>query len=66
MSACIILFVDCRSTSIIPFRRFWEDVRREFKQRLFHTLHDTLGSCLRDALQEGSADDVACLLVPQA
>jgi hypothetical protein len=36
---------------------------REFMQRLFATLHDSLGSYLRDALQEGSVDAVACLLV---
>jgi hypothetical protein len=33
-------------------------------QRLFAALHGTLGSYLRDALQEGSADAVACLPVP--
>jgi hypothetical protein len=37
-----------RSTSI-PFRRFLGDVRRELMQRLFATLHGTLGSYLRDA-----------------
>jgi hypothetical protein len=30
------------------------DVRREFMQRLSTALHGTLGSCLRDGLQEGS------------
>ena len=49
-----------------PFRRFWGDVRREFMQRLSATLHDTMGSYLRDALHEGSADDVACPHVPRA
>jgi hypothetical protein len=49
-----------RSTSL-PFRRFWGDVRREFVQRLSVAVHGTMGSYLRDALQEGSADDVACL-----
>jgi hypothetical protein len=38
-----------RRTTSIPFRRFLEDVRREFMQRLFGALHGTLGSCLRDA-----------------
>ena len=54
-----------RST-YVPFRRFWGDVRREFMQRLSAPLHGTLGSYLRDALQEGSADAVACLPVPRA
>jgi hypothetical protein len=35
-------------------------------QRLSAALHGTLGSYLHDALQEGSADAVACLLVPRA
>jgi hypothetical protein len=55
-----------RRTTYIPFRRFWGDVRREFMQRLFAALHGTLGSSLRDALQEGSADVMACLHVPRA
>jgi hypothetical protein len=54
-----------RSTSV-PFRRFWGDERREFMQRLFAALHGTLGSYLRDAFQEGSADAMACLHVPRA
>jgi hypothetical protein len=33
-------------------RRFGGDVRREFMQRLYATLHGTLGSYLRDALQK--------------
>jgi hypothetical protein len=41
-------------------------VRREFMQRLSAALHGTLGSYLRDAFQEGSADAVACLPVPRA
>jgi hypothetical protein len=41
-------------------------VRREFMQRLSAALHGTLSSYLRDALQEGSADAVACLPVPRA
>jgi hypothetical protein len=38
----------------------------EFMQRFSSTLRGTLGSYLRDALQEGSADAVACLPVPRA
>jgi hypothetical protein len=53
-----------RSTSI-PFIRFLGDVRRESVQRLSVVLHGTLGSYLRDALQEGSGDAVACLYVPR-
>jgi hypothetical protein len=55
-----------RRTTSIPFRRFWGDVRRDFMQRLSAALHSNLGSYLRDALQEGSADDVARLSVPRA
>jgi hypothetical protein len=59
-----------RRTTFVPFRRFLGDVRREFMQRLpaaLHgALHGPLGSYLRDALQEGSADAVACLSVPRA
>jgi hypothetical protein len=36
------------------------------QRRLFAALHGTLGSHLRDALQEGSADAVACLPIPRA
>jgi hypothetical protein len=42
------------------------DVRREFMHWLSAVLNGSLGSYLRDALQEGSADDVACLPVPRA
>jgi hypothetical protein len=42
------------------------DVRREFLQRVFAALHGTLDSYLRATLHEGSADVVACLLVPRA
>jgi hypothetical protein len=55
-----------RRTTYFPFRRFLGDVRREFMQRLSAALHGTLGSYLRDALQEGSADVVVCLPVPRA
>jgi hypothetical protein len=55
-----------RRTTYVPFRRFWGDVRREFIQRLSSALHGSLGSYLRDALQEGSADTEACLPVPRA
>jgi hypothetical protein len=60
---CMQYFI--RRTTYVPFRRFWGDVRRELMQRL-SALRGTMGSYLRDALQEGSADAVACLLVPQA
>jgi NAD-specific glutamate dehydrogenase len=55
-----------RRTSYVPFRRFLGEVRRKFMQRLSDALHDTLGSYLRDALLEASADAVACLPVPRA
>jgi NAD-specific glutamate dehydrogenase len=55
-----------RRSTYVPFRRFLGDVRREFMQRLLDALHGTLGSYLRNALQEGSVDAVACLLVPRA
>jgi hypothetical protein len=45
---------------------FIGDVRREFMQRLSAALDGILGSYLRDALQKGSIDVVACLLVPRA
>jgi hypothetical protein len=54
-----------RST-YVPFRRFLGDVRREIMQSLSAALYSTLGAYLRDAFQEGSADAVACLLVPRA
>jgi hypothetical protein len=37
-----------------------------FVQRRSTTVHGTLGSYLRDALQEDSADAVACFPVPRA
>jgi hypothetical protein len=43
-----------RRADFVPFRCFWEDVRREFMQCLCAALHGTLGSYLREALQEGS------------
>jgi hypothetical protein len=55
-----------RRTTFAPFRRFWGDVRREFMQCIFAALHGTLGSYLRDVLQEDSADAVACLHFPRA
>jgi hypothetical protein len=55
-----------RRTTSIPFRRSCGDVRREFMQRVSAAFHGTLGSYLRFALQEGSADALACLPVPQA
>ena len=55
-----------RRTTFVPFRCFLGDVmRRKFMQRLCATLHGTLGSYLCDGLQEGIADDVACLHVPR-
>jgi hypothetical protein len=54
----------CRST-YVPFRRLLGDIlRREVLQRLFDA-HGTLGSYLRDSLQKGIADVVACLHVPR-
>jgi hypothetical protein len=47
-----------RRSTYVPFRRFLGDVRREFMQRLSAALHGTMGSYLRDAFQEGSADVV--------
>jgi hypothetical protein len=55
-----------RRATFVPFRRFWGDMRRELMQRLFAAINGTLGSYLRDALHEGNADAVACLLVPRA
>jgi hypothetical protein len=55
-----------RQTTFVPFRRFLGDVRREFMQRHSVDLHGTLGSYLQDALQEDSANGVACLHVPRA
>jgi hypothetical protein len=55
-----------RRTIYVHFRRFFGNVRRKFMQRLYGALHGNLGSYLRDALQEGSADAVACLPVPPA
>jgi hypothetical protein len=56
-----------RRTTYVPFRRFLRDMRREFIQRLYDTLHGTImGSYLRDAFEEGSASVVACLHVPRA
>jgi hypothetical protein len=55
-----------RRYTYVLFRRFLEDVRREFMQRLSAALHGTLGSYFRDAFPEGSVDAVACLPVPRA
>jgi hypothetical protein len=55
-----------RRPTFVPSRRFGGDVRQGFMQRLSTTLHGTLGSYLRDALQEDSADALACFLVSQA
>jgi hypothetical protein len=56
-----------RRTTYVPFRSVEGDVRRvKFLQRFFAALHVTLGSYLRDVMQKGSADVVACLPVPRA
>jgi hypothetical protein len=54
-----------RRPTFVPFRRPGGDAWREVMQRIFAALHGTLGSYLRDALQEGSVDDVAYLHVPR-
>jgi hypothetical protein len=54
-----------RRSTYVPFRRFLEDVRREFMQCL-SPLQGTMGSYLHDAFQEGSVDVVACLPIPRA
>jgi hypothetical protein len=60
-----ISFVDRRIIYVpLSFSTFLGDVRREFMQRLSAALHGTLGSHLRDALQEGNLDVVACLFLP--
>jgi hypothetical protein len=56
-------FVQRRPT-YVPFRRFLGDVRREFMQRHNVVLHGTRGSYFRDALHEGGAAAIACLLAP--
>jgi hypothetical protein len=49
-----------RRTTYVSFRCFLGDVRRQFMQRLHVVIHGTLGSYLREALQEGSDDAVVC------
>jgi hypothetical protein len=61
MSVCSMSFVEP-----LHFRRFLGDVRQELMQRLSAALHGTLGSYLRDALQEGGVDAEACLPVSRA
>jgi hypothetical protein len=69
---CAMAFITVCNISLdylCSFSAFWAFggyVRREFMQRLSVALHGTLGSYPRDALQEGSADAVACLPVPRA
>jgi hypothetical protein len=64
-----ILFLGLRPVGFFPPFAFrstsFHDVRREFMQRLSAARHRILGSYLRDALQEGGADAVACLPVPR-
>jgi hypothetical protein len=55
-----------RRSTYTPFRRFLGDVRREFVMRLSMVLGGTMGSYLRDALHEGGAFVVSCLLAPRA
>jgi hypothetical protein len=56
-----------RRSAFVPFRHVWGDVRREFLQRLYVVLHGTILDSynLRDALQEGNVDVVACLHAPR-
>jgi hypothetical protein len=50
-----------RRSTYVPYRRFWGGCAASI-----HALHGTMGSYLRDALQEGIVDVVACLHVPRA
>jgi hypothetical protein len=60
-------FSNNTNNTYVHFRRFLGEVRRELMQCLFAALHGILGSYLiRDAFQEGNADDVAPLHVPRA
>jgi hypothetical protein len=52
-----------RGSTCVPFQRLLGDVRRKFLQRIFAAFHGTLGSHLRDAFQEGSADVVSCVFL---
>jgi hypothetical protein len=52
-----------RRYTSVPFRRFLGELLHNLSSA---ALLGTLGSYLRDALQEGSAGAVACLLVPRA
>jgi hypothetical protein len=63
---CIRMKESIRRSTTIPFRRFWDDARRDLMQRLFVVLHGTLGSHLHDALREGNAGAVACVLASMA
>jgi hypothetical protein len=55
-----------RRYTYVPLQRLLGYVRRKFMHRLLASLHGIMGSYLCDALQEGNADAVACLLVPRA
>jgi hypothetical protein len=55
-----------RRSTHVSFRRFLWDVRREFIQLLSVILYGTLGSYLRDALEEGGAIVVTCLPAQRA
>jgi hypothetical protein len=53
-----------RWSTYVSFRRFLGEMRREFMHRLSVVIHGTLGSYLRDALQEGGTTDVSSLHAP--
>jgi hypothetical protein len=65
MSACNVSFVDLL---VFPFEGYLRDVLcgKNSLQRLSVVLHGISGSYLRDAFQEGTAEDVAYLHVPRA
>jgi hypothetical protein len=65
MCVVVLTSFSCKNILISPWR-FSGEVRREFMQSLSADFHDTLGSYLRDALQEGNADAVAYLPIPRA
>jgi hypothetical protein len=64
VSAYNISFVDLL---LFPLDGFWGMYeRREFLQRLYVALRDTLGSYRRDTFQKGNAHVVVCLRAPRA
>jgi hypothetical protein len=62
----ISLVSDFMGKVYVPFRHFLGDVLRQFMQRLFAALHGAMGSYLRDALHDVSANTMACLHGPWA